>query len=212
MEKQEENGHFCSMGMLRKVGTGEEGQVSSGEAARRCDALIFACTSRGLGVLERSRLKWEGAGWNCSKKAGDETQGKTSLLRSTGRQSQGTFVPLAGGRETQVEGGGPRGLAPPILQWPGGLGRQDFCWDRRGEEESIQPQAHPQAGSRPSDPRYLAAQVRGSGRVQPGARTEVGVGPLRCSLPGINRPPSVPSPRLLPTGSRMSVFLLRCFV
>lgn len=114
MEKQEENGHFCSMGMLRKVGTGEEGQGSSGKAAR-CDALIFACITRGLGVLERSWLKWEGAGWNCSKKAGDETQGKTSLLRSTGRQSQGTLVPLAGGWETQVGGGGPRDLAPPIL-------------------------------------------------------------------------------------------------
>lgn len=103
MEKQEENGHFCSMGMLRKVGTGEEGQVSSGKAARRCDALIFACITRGLGVLERSWLKWEELVGTSARKL--EMRHKERLPAQEHRQTEpGDFRAL--GRGVGDPGGG----------------------------------------------------------------------------------------------------------
>lgn len=67
-------------------------------------------------------------------------------------------------------------------------GEQNFCWDKKWEEESIQPQTHPQGSWLPETGlQQLAlrptlsgrAEVRGSGRVQPGAWAAVGVGPLK---------------------------------
>lgn len=68
------------------------------------------------------------------------------------------------------------------------MGRQDFRWDRKWGDKNVQPASNPssrelaaRAGlQRPALRPTLSAraEVRGSGRVQPRAWTEVGVGPL----------------------------------
>lgn len=137
----------------------------------------------------------------------------------------GTSVPSVRkgrGRRPELKAVDPRGLALPILQRIGGTGETGLLLGQqvgRGKHPASNPSSSKlvvrtlASSNRPSDPRYLVGQkseALGEFSLGPGQKWVCG--PSDVGLPGINRPPSVPSPGLLPKGPRMSVFLLHCFV